>query len=144
MNYRDYNDFELLFTDSADIAPWAKNIVKAAVSHGIMNGVTNDGGKTFLFEANNTISRAEAVAVLGRTIDYQSSSGRLYSDDSSIPEWAKKEVYKLSELNILQGYSDNTMKPMNRVTRAEAASMIYNALNFKKGTVKKVSLKNRG
>lgn len=128
----DYNDSDLDFIDSNDIPQWSENIVKAAVSEGIMNGITNDGGKTVSFEANSAISRAEAIAVIGRTIDYQSSQDRLYSDDSIIPEWAKKEVYKLSELKILQGYSDDTIKPMNKVTRAEAASMIYNALNSEK------------
>lgn len=57
------------FTDSAQIAQYAKKQVNSLVSAGIMNGDTNG-----CFRPEDGISRAEAVAVINRTLVYTKST----------------------------------------------------------------------
>ena len=49
-----------------------------------------------------------------------------FADNKDIPEWAKKPIKILVSSGLLRGYDDNTVKPRNTVTRAEAITMLYN------------------
>lgn len=124
-----FADDKLNFEDAEDIDSWAHNVVKAVSAAGIMKGVSNDGGKTFSFEPKASITRAEAMTVIGRTIAENNYKNTEFSDDELIPDWAREEINKLAALKIVQGYSDNTIKPTKNVTRSEAASLIYKLLN---------------
>ena len=42
--------------------------------------------------------------------------------------WAEKHIQKLVDYGVVNGYPDGTFKPDNTITRAEAATMIANAL----------------
>lgn len=48
----------------------------------------------------------------------------------STKHWAKDDILKLFELGIIQGYPDNTVKPDNKITRAEIAVMISKAIGL--------------
>lgn len=124
-----YADDNLNFADAHDIDLWAHNVVKAVSAAGIMKGASNDGGKTFLFEPKANITRAEAMTVIGRTISQSNYNNTEFSDDELIPDWARGEISKLTALGIVQGYSDNTIKPTKSVTRSEAASLIYKLMD---------------
>nr|WP_228378951.1 S-layer homology domain-containing protein [Thermoanaerobacter thermohydrosulfuricus] len=43
-------------------------------------------------------------------------------------EWAKNVVANAVKLGIVRGYEDNTFKPKDNATRAEAAAMLYRIL----------------
>ena len=60
-----YANVELPFVDAASIPDWALNEVKAMYSLGILKGGANESGLTV--NALATISRAEAMTILGRT-----------------------------------------------------------------------------
>lgn len=120
-----YEDTALNFADAASIQPWAQNAIRAVLANGIMTGRSNDGGQTVNFEPDSPITRAEAMTVMGRTIQDNNSYSFSFTDGADIPQWAANEIYKLAQYNIVQGYSDNTIKPFNYVTRAEAASLVY-------------------
>jgi len=49
--------------------------------------------------------------------------------DVSPNYWAYQSIQALSQQNIISGYSDNTFRPDNPVTRAEFATMIIKSLN---------------
>lgn len=55
-------------------------------------------------------------------------SGFGYVDFDSVPVWAKPYYLKAIEKNIIKGYQDNTIRPGNLVSRAEAFTMIFNIL----------------
>ncbi len=129
LDVESYVEDRLNFADAHDIDSWAHNIVKAVSAAGIMKGASNDGGKTFLFEPKSNITRAEAMTVIGRTISQSNYNNTQFSDDELIPDWAREEVSKLTALGIVQGYSDNTIKPTKSVTRSEATSLIYKLMN---------------
>jgi hypothetical protein len=58
-------------------------------------------------------------------------NGKVFSDDSKISSWAKAEVNTASGNQIITGYPDNTFRPLGNSTRAEAVTVIINALKLK-------------
>lgn len=120
----EYENERLLFADSADIPLWAQNCIKAMYAKGIIQG-RNDGGR-ITFAPYDKITRAEAMTILGRILDYDGETAELnFADKNDIPEWAEESISKLLGAKIVNGYSDNTILPNNNVKRAEAVSMIY-------------------
>ena len=53
-----------------------------------------------------------------------------YEDYTDIDNYAKEAVTVLSKLNIIRGSDNNCFYPMGNATRAEAAQMINNVLNY--------------
>lgn len=111
------------YADDEKIAQWAKNAVYILSDRGIYAGY-GDGS----FKPENIISRQELVSLIGRHL----SGGNLkpidYADKNSIYYWAVDDVTELSSYGIVNGYPDNTFRPENSITRAEAAVIIYNTM----------------
>ena len=123
LNPDDYKDVTLPFSDADKIQPWATNYVKAMVKLGYMNGSTDGSGGVY-FAPDNNITRAEAFTVMGRIIDENIVGNISYSDNSQIPSWAYESFSKLFALNIINGFEDNTIRPQNTLTRAEAVALV--------------------
>ncbi len=120
----DYADTQLVFGDSGDIPMWARDYVKAMYEMGIIKGRANDNG-TYTFAPFDNISRAEAMTILGRIIEDNEMAQLNFADNADIPDWAAESMQKLLGAGIINGYSDNTIKPQNNIKRAEAAVMLY-------------------
>lgn len=74
---------------------------------------------------DRNISRAEMCRMVVRASKQGVSDGSTsFSDDAEIAEEFKAYVKKAVELNIVNGYPDNTFKPNNTVTRGEASKII--------------------
>ena len=52
-----------------------------------------------------------------------------FSDMSNVSDYAKDSVAGLYKRGLVSGTGDGTYKPLNYVTRAEAAQILYNCLN---------------
>ncbi|MGN1115535.1 MAG: S-layer homology domain-containing protein [Candidatus Ornithomonoglobus sp.] len=126
----EYSAAELDFTDSGDIQPWAASYVKAMVSLGYINGRSDDNGATSYFAPEDNIKRSEAFAVMGRTIAENEETELTYADADSIPLWAEDSFKKLAALNIISGFEDNTIRPENLTTRAEAAALVMKLIEI--------------
>lgn len=114
------------FNDVGSIPDWAYKYVAAAYDNGIITGRKETDGLYFAPDAK--ITRAEAAAIISRLLP-----GKLdttvpeFGDSADIPSWAKKAFKTLSSAGIISGYGDLTVRPNNRVTRAEAVTMLFNA-----------------
>ena len=93
------------------------------------------------FRPDNNMSRAEAAAIFARLISEQKNekiSGKATFKDISSKDWFAIEVGYLEKYGIIKGYSDNTFKPNESVTRAEFVAMTvrFNSLfnEVKKGS----------
>lgn len=126
INLADAEGIELKFADTDTIPEWAMPYVKAAVMNGLVSG-KNIGNKNY-FAAGDYITREEIAAIIGRSIDLKERSSISFSDYGQISEWARDEVLKLIATGIISGYEDNTFRPLNNATRAEASAMIYRYL----------------
>lgn len=63
-----------------------------------------------------------------------SSSVYAFSDVDN--HWAKDSIEKLSQINIVKGYEDNTFRPDKNMTRAEVATIINRLIGAQKESLK--------
>lgn len=58
-----------------------------------------------------------------------------FSDAGDISDYAKDAVAYLAGEGVLSGFEDGSFKPLNNISRAEAAVIIYNAMQKTGGQV---------
>ncbi|MDG0810091.1 S-layer homology domain-containing protein [Cohnella rhizosphaerae] len=114
-------------------ADWYAPFVSAAKSYGLISGYP-DG----TFRPKQTITRAEAVAIIGKawTLAGQTAAGDSdaaaalagISDNADIPAWVRPAFGSSFKLGLISGYEDGSVKPMRTVTREETAAMLRNLL----------------
>ncbi len=111
---------------------WYSEAVQSAVSKGLVKGWDNDH-----FGPNKTITREEMAVMIGRAYPLlgagDSSAADLgllgqYSDSSKISSWAKKDVAKVLNDEIMKGITDSGFEPAGITTRAQAAVVLKRLL----------------
>lgn len=108
---------EISFTDIASNA-WYKNEVAIAVKAGYINGKSDT-----IFDPEAPITRQEAakiIATIKNCADNDFDKLGSFSDNKSVDSWAKAYVEGVIEAGYMNGYSDNTFRPNQKITRAEA------------------------
>ncbi|MEC0090705.1 S-layer homology domain-containing protein [Paenibacillus macquariensis] len=93
---------------------------------GIINGYV-DG----TFKPNQTITRAEIVAMLAKVMNTTLVKNDKFKDVSG--NWAEAEIATLSDMGIVKGSTDGSFKPNSNATRAESLVMILRMLNASLG-----------
>lgn len=99
---------------------WGYQYAEKLNSYGVMIGYPD---KTF--RADQDITRAEVAKVVATVRRLPESTGKLKDIGSS---WAKKFIDACVKVGAMTGYSDETFKPNNKVTRAEAAKSLEGAV----------------
>lgn len=122
-------EYEGKFGDVNTSKKWAYAAVEAAARVGIVNGTAN--GK---FNPDAPITREEIAAMVIRAIEYQDKTTLAnldtpanFKDHGSIGAFAIDSVYKANALGVIHG-NNGQFNPKNNATRAEAAVMLYRAL----------------
>lgn len=111
-----------VFADTVD--HWAKNSIAAAASYGIINGYDEN-----TFGPDDTITREQMAAMIVNAAKLTSESAELsFVDSNSISDWSRESMAAAVENGIISGYPDNTVRPQGNATRAEAVTVIMNAL----------------
>lgn len=124
-----YADTELPFIDKDDIPWWAENKVKAVYSLGIMQGQLGQYGTSF--NPNAVINRMEFAISLNRMLPKGLKSSPISAADAQdIPFWAEESMKTAVSCGIMSGYPDGTLRPLQGVTRAEAAKMLFNVFGI--------------
>ncbi len=118
-SYVDYDISE--FEDSAKISDWAKPFVAAVFENKLITGKAD--GELIYFAPQDTLTRAEAMTILGRTLKLAEEE-ITFTDSDEIPEWARQYITTMVSYGIVNGYEDNSIKPNGFVSRAEAVTMI--------------------
>ena len=93
-----------------------------AYTEGIVTGYP-DGS----FKPNHPISRQDAYVLLARAFNlYYDGSGEhmSFSDMALISPYALKDTLALVENGYVTGYADNTVRPLNPISNAEAITII--------------------
>lgn len=101
---------------------WYTDAVNALAALGIINGY-EDG----TFRPNDTITRAEFVAMSMRFADEPGSYRNPFTDVSS-SAWYFEAVTGAAYYGWLEGYPDGTFKPDANITRAEVATAVNRML----------------
>ncbi len=128
LNPADYEDVALPYSDIADIPFWALNSFKALYKEGIVKGRYVSDAESCA-DPLSTITRSEAATIVARTqpqglfkINFSAS------DKADIPAWAEEGITSLIALGAIKGYEDGTIKPLNDLTKAEAAKILYSVM----------------
>ena len=108
------------FTDTAN--HWAKNEIDIAITNNIIVGFED---KTF--RPDEPMTREQAALIISNYKKLQNNNLNnisKYSDSNNISSWAKNAVEAMLENGYIYGYSDNTLKAKNNLTRAEAVTLL--------------------
>lgn len=121
-----YQDVKLPYTDADKISDWALPHVKALYARGVMIGGADAKGRS-VFQPQAPVTRAQVMTLLGRTLQRgYAYSPAGYEDKADIPSWALDHVNLMTSLGVITGYSGaNVVKPLNSITRAEFASLLF-------------------
>ncbi len=118
-----YSGYGSDFSDGEAIPEWAKEYVRAVSTEGYMNGRLNSDG-TLTFDAQSYITRAEAMTVFSKLIEALPEETLLeFTDEQTIPEWAREAVLKTVSAGIVTGFDDGTVRVSDNVTRAQMCVM---------------------
>ena len=108
------------FTDDADIPAYLKPYVSTAVLNGVISGKISDGSS--VFDADETISRAEAMVILNNALMLSDVSH--ISPDGELPDWAVQSAANLRACCIIDGTEDTS----DALTRSDCADMLCAAM----------------
>lgn len=114
------NDENNGFTDVA--GHWAKTYLDALINKGIINGY---GDNTV--RPNGTVTRAEFIKILFTALNGKKTSVQ-YFVDCTAEDWFFEYVSGAKDAGLIDGYG-NTFGPNDCITRQDAATIIYRALN---------------
>lgn len=110
------------FTD-VKTTDWFEDAVLKASTAGIVQGHNNR------FKPDDRITRQEAAIVLTNAFQLIGTKDKAYStyaDAADVATWAATQMSVLVEKGYMQGRSNNTLAPMNNLTRAEAVTLLSN------------------
>ncbi|SNS44062.1 S-layer homology domain-containing protein [Anaerovirgula multivorans] len=118
-----------LFVDVPAVDP-NQPYIEAVFEKGIMKGIGQDH-----FMPNQSITKAEAVVAIIKAIGFENlapiqqySTG--YRDDPSIPLWARDAIYLATELELLEGNTNDYFQPNRALTKTEAVDMLTRLINY--------------
>ncbi|TXK75160.1 S-layer homology domain-containing protein [Paenibacillus sp. N3.4] len=114
---------------------WAQKDIELLAAKRIVNGQT-----AVLFAPNSSITRAEFVTLLVRSLGVSaSSSTRFPFLDSHPGDWYDANVQIAAEYGLVTGYEDGSFKPNQTVTREEMAVMVTRVLKLRPELVKSIN-----
>lgn len=112
------------FRDTANLE--AEEYIRHLHDAGLVNG-SNDGN----FYPNRFITRAEFVKILVGALGLSDMQGTepVFKDVKN--HWAKKEISIAAARGLVSGNGDNTFRPDNNITVAEAGKILITAFTFR-------------
>ena len=114
---------------------WAKAAIENAVQLAIADGYS-DG----TFKPDAVITRSQFAVMLSRALKLPAaSSSSSFADQQAIPTWATEHINAVVTAGLMAGYSDDTFRGNNNITRTEMAVIIARAAHLE---VNKVSTAN--
>ncbi|MBJ6361368.1 S-layer homology domain-containing protein [Paenibacillus sp. GCM10012307] len=131
------NDSQKIASDFKDVpAPaWYADSVAAAAKAGLLKGYA-DG----TFRPNATITREQMAVMAANAITFARNAGAdvpqaiskapIFKDESDVHTWAVESVRQAAAAGILEGNSKGQFLPLDRASRAEAATIIVRLLQY--------------
>lgn len=104
---------------------WAREYIATAAAAGVVNGYDVN-----TFGPDDMITREQMAVMIVKAAKLAPAAAELqFADSGSISVWAEEAIATVTENGIMKGYPDNTIQPQGNATRAEAVTVIVNALN---------------
>ncbi|GEM_PF-3149801 len=112
------------FVDVA-IYSWYASDVAWAVAAGITTGSDSNH-----FSPNSPISRQDMAVMLSRFINHMQyqiashTSNAVFSDSELFAAYAGDAILQIQSIGLINGYNDNSYRPLNTASRAEVAKIL--------------------
>lgn len=106
---------------------WYTEELSAAVAAGIFSGVSSEK-----MSPEAPITREQAMVVLCRAFGLVANDRTAYrdfTDHAKISAYARDCVSAMKELEMVNGYSDGSLRPQSSITRAEVAQLLFKLLD---------------
>ena len=118
---------ELVWCETNDFSDvkqgqWFNNAISTMANMGIVTGYP-DGS----FQPNANITRAEFAAIAARFDEVESEYEANFTD--IIGHWAKDEICHAAGNGWVEGYPDDTFRPNQLISRAEAMTLVNRVLH---------------
>ena len=123
----DVTDQSIVFDDEKD-GEWYLGYISAARKNNIVSG-KGDGS----FGIGEAISRQDAAVILYNILKNNGLSndkGIDFDDSDMISDYAIDAINVLSANGVINGVGDNMFSPLGRLTRAEAAKLIFESIKY--------------
>ena len=105
---------------------WYNNAVSTLCHMGVLGGYS-DG----TFRPNAPITRAEFAKIAVSFAQINGFSEYGYFTDVNSSDWYAPYVDAAKAVGLIEGYSDGSFKPENKITRAEACAIVNRVLGRK-------------
>jgi len=103
---------------------WAKDAIAVAYANNIISGYDNDK-----FGPDDPITREQMAVMVVKAAKLELVSGEAnFTDSNRISTWAAEAVNTAYSNKLISGYPDQSFGPANNASRAEAATVIFNAM----------------
>ena len=115
---------EATTTPFSDVAAndYGLKAIAYCAENGIISGFDGE------FRPSDNITRQEAASVMKNALELTGTTSELFADDAAIATWAKANVYACKAAGVFNGDDHNNFNPTSTLTRAEAASIMVNAM----------------
>ncbi len=125
LDRENYKNITLPYSDIDTIPFWALDSFKALYAEEVLKG-------RYVSETEScadplaTITRAEAATIVARILPDTFFKRAISAPDiDDVPTWASSGIDTLMSLGAIKGYEDGSIKPLNTLTKAEAAKILY-------------------
>jgi len=108
--------------DDVNAEDWHNLAISTMAKLGIVNGRASN-----MFAPDEFITRAEFTTICARFEDLEVESNNNFTDIDE--HWAKANILEAAAYGWIEGYEDNTFRPDEYITRAEAMTLINRVLN---------------
>lgn len=112
------------FTDldpESDTTPYIEEFQERGLTNGYPDGT---------FKPQNTITRAEFVALINRTFLYEPVEGDINYTDVKDTDWFVKDLKIAADRGYIKGYPDGTFRPDRNISRQEVAVVLNRILQL--------------
>lgn len=106
---------------------WFYDDVSIAYTAGYMAGTSD-----ITASPNDTLTREEAVCILGRNMMMKETPGEslAFADSRDVSTWAQGTIKTAVDFDIVSGYPDNTFHPQDPMSKGQMAVMVTQCLGL--------------
>ncbi|MDF0726042.1 S-layer homology domain-containing protein [Cytobacillus sp. S13-E01] len=101
--------------------------LRAMIERGVINGFEEG-----VYKPSDPVTRAQFAAFLSRALTLPVATTHTTFSDVPASSSLAKTIYSANQAGLVQGFSDKTFKPDDKITREQMAIMIDRALLYKK------------
>jgi len=108
----------------------AKDWFYSEIRKGIQSEVIEGNAEGYV-RPNDLVTREEAIVMLQRALVPSAKKyiSREFKDSNEVSAWAKISIDSFLKEGYINGYSDDTIRPKNYITRAEVVKLIDNIID---------------